>query len=126
MADVSPQGGSGVFLSTNNGANWTAANSGLPKYPSDSLYYLSINDFAVIPNEKGGSNLFAATFDGGVFLSTNNGTNWIEFNTGLPMDPYDTTHVANIRSFAIVGSNLFAGTYSRHLETSFVGYDHSH
>ncbi|MGH7600078.1 MAG: regulator, partial [bacterium] len=30
-----------------------------------------------------GSNLFAGTFGGGVFLSTNNGTNWTAVNTGL-------------------------------------------
>jgi len=31
-----------------------------------------------------GSNLFAGTERGGVFLSTNNGTSWTAVNTGLP------------------------------------------
>jgi len=37
-----------------------------------------INSFAVT-----GANLFAGTYGGGVFLSTNNGTSWTEVNTGL-------------------------------------------
>ena len=30
-----------------------------------------------------GTNLFAGTYGGGVFLSTNNGTNWTAVNNGL-------------------------------------------
>jgi hypothetical protein len=48
-----------------------------------------------------GSNLFAGT-NGGVFLSTNNGTSWTAVNTGL------TSTI--VLSLAINGSNLFAGT----------------
>jgi hypothetical protein len=49
-----------------------------------------------------GSNLFAGTFGGGVFLSTNNGTSWTAVNTGLTD--------LEVRSFAVLGSNLLAGT----------------
>jgi hypothetical protein len=50
-----------------------------------------------------GTNLFAGTFGGGVFLSTNNGTSWTAVNTGL----------TNLYVFALAvsGTNLFAGTY---------------
>ena len=49
-----------------------------------------------------GSNLFAGTFRGGVFLSTNNGRSWTAINTGLTnLDVY---------AFAVNGSNLFVGT----------------
>jgi ligand-binding sensor domain-containing protein len=51
----------GIFLSTNNGTNWTAVNNGLPN--------TSVMAFAV-----SGTNLFAGT-GGGVCLSTNNGIN---------------------------------------------------
>ncbi len=56
-----------------------------------------INCFAV-----SGTNLFAGT-DGGVFLSTNNGTSWTAVNTGLTN--------TEILSLAVSGTNLFAGTY---------------
>ena len=51
-----------------------------------------------------GSNLFAGTTEGGLFLSTNNGTSWMAVNNGL------TNTV--VRSLAVNGSNLFAGTSS--------------
>ena len=57
-----------------------------------------------------GSNLFAGTIGNnfnmrgsGVFLSTNNGTNWTAVNTGLPTR-------TTVWSLAVNGSNLFAGT----------------
>src|SRR5437660_9583375 len=50
-----------------------------------------------------GTNLFAGTYYGGVFRTTDNGTNWTAVNTGLP-DP-------EIFSLATSGTNLFAGTY---------------
>ncbi len=49
------------------------------------------------------TNLFAGTDGGGVFRSTNNGSNWTEFNTGLPASP-------TVLAFALTGTNLFAGT----------------
>jgi len=50
-----------------------------------------------------GTNLFAGT-EGGVFLSTNNGTHWTAVNSGLP--------TTGIVSLAVNGTNLFAGTFS--------------
>jgi len=58
----------------------------------------SISSFAV-----SGTNLFAGTDGGGVFLSTNNGTSWTAVNTGLT-DRY-------VNALAVSGSNLFAGTF---------------
>jgi hypothetical protein len=77
-----------VFLSTNNGTSWTAVNNGLPT--SADVWSLAIS----------GTNLFAGS-NFGVFLSTNNGTSWTAVNSGLT----DTTVV----SFAVLGTNLFAG-----------------
>ena len=51
--------GGGVFLSTDNGASWTAVNNGLT---NPDINTLAIN----------GTNIFAGTNEG-VFLSTNNG-----------------------------------------------------
>ena len=51
-----------------------------------------------------GSNIFAGTYDDGVFLSTNNGTSWTAVNSGLTdLDVY---------SLAVSGSTIFAGTDS--------------
>jgi hypothetical protein len=49
-----------------------------------------------------GANLFAGTFQGGVFLSTNSGTSWAAVNTGMTN--------TNVWTFAVSGGNLFAGT----------------
>ena len=81
---------SGVFLSTNNGTNWSAVNTGLTN--------TDVNALAV-----SGTNLFAGT-SGGVFLSTDNGSSWTGASTGLT----NTT----VHALAVVGTNLFAGTLS--------------
>jgi hypothetical protein len=52
-----------------------------------------------------GTNLFAGTYLGGVFLSTNNGTSWQAASTGLTN--------TSVRALAVSGTNLFAGTYWR-------------
>jgi ligand-binding sensor domain-containing protein len=51
-----------------------------------------------------GSNIFAGTYGGGVFLSTNNGTSWTAVNSGLKD--------SSVRCLATSGSNIFAGTDS--------------
>ncbi len=79
----------GVFLSTNNGATWTAVNSGL-------------TDTTVRSLAASGANLFAGTHAGGVFLSTNNGSSWTAVNSGL-------TNTA-VNSLVTSSANLFAGT----------------
>ncbi len=60
---------------------------------------LSVWSFAI-----SGSNIFAGTYGGGVFLSTNNGNSWTAVNNGLSVNGL------YVYSFAISGDNLFAGT----------------
>ncbi len=81
-----------IFLSTNDGANWSTADSGLPSIP-----YVYVQTFAV----KGAS-IFAGTWRNGVFRSTNNGTSWEEVNYGL-------TNL-DVRALAVNDTDLFAGT----------------
>jgi PKD repeat protein/photosystem II stability/assembly factor-like uncharacterized protein len=83
--------GGGVFLSTNDGANWTAVNTGLNN--NNLIEALAVS----------GANLFAGTRGGGVFLSKNNGTSWAAVNTGLTS--------TDIWALAVSGTNLFAGTW---------------
>jgi len=42
------------------------------------------NDSSVACIAVNGGNLFAGTYWGGAFLSTNNGTSWDPINEGLP------------------------------------------
>jgi hypothetical protein len=78
----------GIFLSTNNGGSWTAVNNGITT--------LRVDAIAVI-----GTTILAGTNEGGgAFRSTNNGTSWTPSGlSGL-----------GVFSFAVNGSNLFAGT----------------
>ena len=79
----------GVFLSTDNGLSWTAADTGLTN--------LSVQNFAA-----NNSYLFAATYNGGVFLSTNDGKNWTAVNIGL----------SNLKVYGLgfYPPNVYAGT----------------
>ena len=77
----------GIFRSTDNGKNW--ASSGLPN--------VVVTTFAV-----DGGNVYAGTYGGGVFLSTNGGSSWIPKSSGLSD--------LNVLSIAVNGTTLFAGT----------------
>ncbi len=88
----------GVFLTTNNGQSWTAANTGLPNYTDE---YGSQN------NRVGalmlfGSNVFVA-FGGGAYVSTNSGASWTPASEGLPPK-------VEITCFAVSDTKLFAGS----------------
>ncbi|MGB2870218.1 MAG: hypothetical protein WBD36_17350, partial [Bacteroidota bacterium] len=84
----------GIYLSTNNGTSWTAANNGLRGHYH--FPYGAINSL-----EVAGSSIFAGT-DGGVFCSTDNGASWAETNTGIE-------EFARVRGLVCAGTDLFAG-----------------
>jgi hypothetical protein len=94
--------GNGVYLSTNNGTNWTPVSNGFPLwYAFGTWIYPSINCMAIK-----GDTLFAGTTAPstdmpGVYLSTNNGNSWT-LNNSLT-----NTHVV---SFTFSDSNIFAGS----------------
>ena len=96
------QYGGGIFLSTDNGASWKSVNSGLLKTAYDTSLYISVWAFTV-----SGANFFAGT-DNGVYLSTDNGTSWSGVSSGLL--PTGIYHYSTVRSFAAVGTVLFAET----------------
>ncbi len=79
----------GIFMSSDNGANWTAKNNGLTK-----------TNITCLNNSNLG--LLAGTSGGGIFLSTNSGANWVEFNSGL------TYKI--ISSIAVNGDSIYAGS----------------
>jgi photosystem II stability/assembly factor-like uncharacterized protein len=87
---------SGVFKSSDAGANWIASNNGLPDTLPD------INAFLVYE-----SDVFIATAGLGIFLSRDNGSSWNAVNTGLSND--------TVYAFAMTDTNtaspkIFAST----------------
>lgn len=85
----------GVFLSTDNGNNWSEKNEGLDFYGVLSLA------------SNGQSRLFAGSFGGGIYLSNNNGNSWTKKNNGITD--------ADILTIAISSSFSYAGTFQGHI-----------
>lgn len=83
--------GNGVFISSNNGQTWNAANAGIERKHISALAGNS-------------TTLFAAAYGSGVYSSTNNGANWTLKNNGLT-DFY-------ISSLSASDSGIYAGTSS--------------
>ncbi len=63
----------GMFVSTDNGASWDTANTGII---NQGYTKPPISAIGVIPNGSGGAIILAGTQYGGIFLSTNYGSNW--------------------------------------------------
>jgi hypothetical protein len=78
----------GVYLSTNNGANWEQINNGLN---SSYIFTLALCE----------DNILVST-SSGVFLSTNNGTIWVQRNDGLGYNW--------VSALGVTASYIFAGT----------------
>jgi len=77
----------GVYLSSNNGSSWNLMNNG--------LYDTNIKALA-----QSGQNIFAATYNGEIFLSSDNGNHW--FDIGL-------TDV-NLSSLVVANGEIYAST----------------
>lgn len=122
--------GGGVFLSTDNGANWDARNTGLGNLFVRSLYINAATTTILAGTSSGlyrstdnganwsiatglttgaitsfsalGTAIYAGTGGGGIYKSTDSGASWAVVNNGL--------FNFDIRSFATLGSKVFAGT----------------
>lgn len=79
----------GIYRSTDNGATWQVANTGL-KYLTD------VNIFVC------NDNVYAYT-SGDVFSTGNNGESWLCVSTGLDSTP--------IKAFTIIGTSYIAATW---------------
>lgn len=84
----------GIYFSTDNGANWTSINLGLPAPPANNINCLAVN----------GSNIFAGTSANMVFILPKNGTSWTAIDSNLG---------GSVLFLAVNGSTVFAGTYGR-------------
>jgi hypothetical protein len=81
--------GGGFYYTTNNGASWTQANTGLPTLFLAALAVQGNTVFASAPS--------------GVFRTTSLGGTWTTVNNGLAS--------TNVGSFAVNGTNLYAFTF---------------
>jgi photosystem II stability/assembly factor-like uncharacterized protein len=80
--------GQGVLLSTDNGTSWTQT-------PLMNQIIFSLTTY--------GNNIYAGTgFNGGVYVSSNNGSTWIQRNEGLGN--------LYIYAFCVLNNNIFVGT----------------
>ena len=91
-----------IFLPLSN-INITHAQTNFWEEVNTGLYGGSVISLAI--NDSG--HIFAGTYDGGIFRSTDNGNNWLATNNGfIETDLW-------ITSFAINDSgHVFAGTYA--------------
>ncbi|HET7153659.1 MAG TPA: T9SS type A sorting domain-containing protein, partial [Candidatus Kapabacteria bacterium] len=123
--------GAGVEISTDNGASWNTANTGLLDLHVSALgensgttFGGSYNGGAFVTSDggttwsvsgaftgngmtinsfaSGGINTYAATLGGGVYRSTNGGTSWFTVNNGLSD--------LNVNAVVVTGGSVFAGT----------------
>ena len=90
-----------VYKSSDGGARWTAVTV-FTNQPVNTL--LSI-----------GTNLYAGTFQDGVFLSTDRGTSWTDMNNGLEGT------AKNVNELYFDGTALYAGTNGTGLSKSIDG-----
>lgn len=91
--------GSGIFVSQDIGATWSAVSNG--------LYSLEITSLLVVD-----STLFAGTISG-LFMSSDYGGHWIRLGNGIP--------VAHVHSLCFNNSSIYASTYyqaARHIYRS--------
>lgn len=78
-----------MYLSNDNGKSWSPINNGLNG---------NINIRSIVTKD---SNIFIATYGGGIYFSYNNGTSWRTLNEGL--------NKKNILTLAISDKYIYAG-----------------
>ncbi len=130
-SDIFAITGSGIYLSTNNGSNWIAKNTGLND--STQVWFLATDKNKIFAGTPGGiyrtnnngdnwtavnngltktkviamtikeDTLYARIYSGGIFASSDSGSNWSAVDT-------DTNF--NVYGLAVSGNNIFARTSS--------------
>ncbi len=84
----------GIYISHDDGDNWTPVSNGIPLFPGGNVNVTSL--------VRCGSVLLAGT-NTGVYRSTDNGANWSLSNTGL--------NNTEIEALVVIQNNILAGTY---------------
>ncbi len=94
----------GVYRTADPAAVWTPANNGISK--------ATVFSYAFV-----GSYIFAGTKDG-IFLSTDNGTNWKPVNDGLTVNSKQPGKIPYVESLATNGRSIYAGALDGELFVS--------
>jgi len=81
----------GVYLSTDYGLNWTQT---------------ALNNREILSLGVSGNNIFAGTASYGIYVTSNNGTSWIEKDQGFANTP-------SVKSFLITNNYIYVGTYGQ-------------
>ena len=92
FANVSASTQAKLYVASLTSPSWNLASAGLP------------NSFG-ISLAVSATNVFAGAYSNGVFLTTDNGTNWIDVNDGFGSS-------RTISCLAVLGDDLFAGFYN--------------
>lgn len=86
--------GGGLYVTADNGSNWTAMNNGITD--------LRLWGLAISQPASGAYQIWAASMGGGVYYSADSGQTFVARNTGLKC-----VYVKNLR---MIGNRLFAAT----------------
>lgn len=110
----------GVYVSTDNGKNWTNRNNGLILKQQNPLSYNGwdyYNAYSIISTAE---YLFVGlSGGGGIYRSSNDGYDWVPVNSGLPTNQYGWK--PSIKTMFVSGSNIFAGTMTKGIFVSSDG-----
>ncbi|MFT5823483.1 MAG: hypothetical protein ACI8ZM_004745 [Crocinitomix sp.] len=88
-----------LYRSIDNGEDWVVSNTDI------------FNDKPVYAVNRLGDDVYAGTEGSGIFLSSDNGITWSQFNEGFKDSTGNWLCVQiNVRSIIFVGSTIFAGT----------------
>ena len=100
---VTPQGG-GVFVTTNSGASWSTQS-----VPSSLNPSYTIGDIAIDTSDPNGTTAYVGLQGFGtnhVLKTTNAGTSWSNFSTGLPNAPVNSLLVDTVAHVLYVGMDV--------------------
>jgi hypothetical protein len=113
--------GTGASVSKNNGLNWSTINIGLS---GDGVWSFTAGE--VTPNY---TTLFAGTWGGNVYKSTDNGTNWVETDFSRTLASINTNEtkfpnpsLVTVFSMTAVGNHVFAATIGGRLLSTNGGF----
>ncbi|HBG04174.1 MAG: hypothetical protein A2075_16045 [Geobacteraceae bacterium GWC2_58_44] len=122
----------GVFKSSNGGASWSSASSGLRYYSNllSSNVEADVQSLAIDPNNS--RIIYAGRVDGyGIYKSTDGGTLWSAANSGLlgdthslAIDPADSHTVYAGTTAGIFKSTNDGGSWSLVLQHIYNGYNY--
>lgn len=97
-----------VYKSTNGGSSWASISGDIPDTP--------VNDILIFTEHAGYPNTYFVATDIGVFVTENNGTNWLEIPNGLP-----NTVIMHL-DYSPSNKMLRAGTHGRGVYEAYIDF----